>query len=66
MNAMLSPSDFLELGYCCLNCMSKFAAKNLLAIDTLRCPHCRSDYVHPIERGPLDVVSYCGEIGTLH
>ena len=62
----MMPSDVWEMGYCCLNCMNKFAAKHLLLMDMPRCPICRSGYVHPINRGPLDVVHYVGEIGTLH
>jgi len=48
--------------WCCLVCYAKFEAGDLPATKFL-CPHCRSVYIHPIYRGPINLDSYNGPIG---
>lgn len=56
--------DHLDQPYCCFGCSAKFRIGEAIAADTLRCPQCRSADLHPIERQPIELDEYHGEIGT--
>jgi rubrerythrin len=49
--------------WCCLVCYAKFEAGDLTT-HSFNCPHCNSQYIHPIHRGTIELDHYNGPIGS--
>lgn len=56
--------NHLDRKWCCLDCSSTFRIGEMIAGDTLRCPHCRSANAHPADGQAIELDEYHGDVGT--
>lgn len=59
------PDDVMEQAWCCLTCSARFRFGQIICSDVLRCPHCKSDDLHPADGATVAVPEYRGEKGTI-